>query len=231
MAIQSVERGPDGQIGPAPDSLAELWGLVWNQKVRLMPGNLSQTGAEAMMVAQEHGVIRVIARVLLWALAVGAMVAAGAMAAGMPVVRAATHSVDMTIVAGKNASNGSFDFIGYQRGAMTITVPVGWKVVVHFENAGMVPHSMAVLPTGAHQQVAPSGTPAFPGATTANFVAGLPKGAKQTFTFEASKAGTYEFICGVPAHAVAGMWDSLVVSDTADAPSVTPLGAATFSVQ
>lgn len=79
--------------------------------------------------------------------------------------------------------------------------------------------------------MAPSPTPAFPGATTANFVAGLPKGAKQTFTFEASKAGTYEFICGVPAHGVAGMWDSLVVSDTADAPSVTPLGAATLSVQ
>ncbi|HYM90699.1 MAG TPA: sulfocyanin-like copper-binding protein [bacterium] len=173
--------------------------------------------------------IRVIARVVRWALAVGVLVAAGAMAAGMPVVRAATHSADLTILGGKKGG-GSMEFNGYQRGAMTVTVPVGWQVVVHFENADILPHSLAVLPTGAHQQVAPPGAPAFPGATTANFSAGLPKGAKQTFTFEASKAGTYEFVCGVPGHAVAGMWDSLVVSATADAPSVTPPGAATVSV-
>ena len=179
-------------------------------------------------VAQGHGVGRVIARMLRWALAVGAVVAVGAMTTGMPVARAATHSVDVTIVAGKN---GGFDFNGYQRGAMTITVPVGWEVVVHFENAGTGLHSVAVLPTGAHQQVALSATPAFQGATTANFAAGLPKGTKQTFTFVASKAGTYELICGCPAHGVAGMWDSLVVSATADAPSVTPSDAATLSVQ
>jgi sulfocyanin len=181
-------------------------------------------------VAQTYGVIRVAARVLGLVLAVGALVAAGAMAAGMPVVRAAPHSADVTILAGKKGA-GSMDFNGYQRGAMVVTVPVGWHVAVHFENADVVlPHSLAVLPTGAHQQVAPSGAPAFPGATTANFGAGLPKGAKQTFTFEASKAGTYEFICGVQGHSVAGMWDSLVVSGTADAPSVTPPGAATISV-
>ena len=84
---------------------------------------------------------------------------------------------------------------------------------------------------GAHQQVQPSATPAFPGATTASFATGLPKGSKQTFTFEASKAGTYEFVCGVQGHAVAGAWDAFVVSATADAPSVTPPGAATISVK
>ncbi len=150
------------------------------------------------------------------------------MTAGMPVLQAATHTVDVTIVAGKG---GGMDLNGYQRGAMTLTVPVGWQVVVHFENAGPVPHSVAVLPAGAHQQVAPSGAPAFPGAMTANFSAGLPKGAKQTFTFDAIKAGIYEFICGCPAHGVTGMWDTLVVSATADAPSVTPSGAAALSVQ
>ena len=182
-------------------------------------------------VAQGHGVTKVSTRMVRWALAAGAVVAAVTMTAGMPVLSAATHSVDVTIVAGKSASDGSFDFNGYQRGAMTLTVPVGWQVTVHFENAGAVPHSMAVLPGGAHTQVMLSGTPAFPGATTANFSAGLPKGAKQTFTFVASKAGTYELICGCPAHGVSGMWDSLIVSATADAPSVTPANAATLSVQ
>jgi uncharacterized cupredoxin-like copper-binding protein len=149
----------------------------------------------------------------------------------MPVAHAATHSVDVTIVAGKNAGSGGFDFNGYQRGAMTVTVPVGWEVVVHFENAGAAAHSVGVFAAGAHQQVALPATPAFPGAVTGNFIAGLPKGATQTFTFVASKPGTYEFVCGCPAHGVAGMWDTLVVSATADGPSVTPSNAATLSVQ
>jgi sulfocyanin len=184
-------------------------------------------------VAQKHGVIRVIACVRRWALAIGVLVVAGAIAAGMPGARAATHSVDVTIVAGKlQTGGGSLDFNGYQRGGMTVTVPVGWAVVVHFENAdAALPHSLAVLPTGGHQQVAPPDTPVFPGATTANFSTGLHKGDKQSFTFEASKAGTYEFVCGVQGHAVAGAWASLVVSATADAPSVTPAGGATISVK
>lgn len=163
------------------------------------------------------------------ALAIVAAVAATVL--GTPVFGAATHSVDVTIVAGKNASNGGFDFNGYQRGAMTVTVPTGWQIVVHFENAQVLPHSLVVLPSGAHQQSAPSATPAFSGAATKNRAAGLPKGVKETVTFEASRAGTYEFICGVPAHAVVGMWDILVVSATANAPSVMPPDAAPISVQ
>lgn len=184
-------------------------------------------------MAQGHGMISVIESVRRWVLAIAILVAAGAMTTGIPGVHAAAHSVEFTIVAGKGPSGGgSLDFNGCQRGAMTITVPAGWEVVVHFENAdAALPHSVAVLPAGAHQQVQPSSTPAFPGATTANFAAGFPKGGKQTFTFEAGKAGTYEFLCGVPGHAVAGAWDSFVVSATADAPSVTPQGAAAITVK
>ena len=182
-------------------------------------------------MAQDCRVIKVIGRALLWALAGGALVTTATMAAGMLVGHAAPHSVDVTILAGKKGG-GSMDFNGYQRGMMTVTVPVDWQVVVHFENADpALPHSLAVMPAGSHQQAAPSGAPAFPGATTANFTAGLPKGGKQTFTFEAKKAGTYDFICGVPGHALVGMWNSLVVSATADGPSVTPPGAATISAQ
>jgi sulfocyanin len=178
-----------------------------------------------------EGMGRSAARTTLWGLAVAIVAAAAATVLGTPLLGAAMHSVDVTIIAGKNASDGGFDFNGYQRGAMTVTVPTGWHVVVHFENVGAIPHSLAVLPSGAHQQSTPSAAPAFPGAVTKNLAAGLPKGAQQTVTFEASKAGTYEFVCGVPAHAVVGMWDTLVVSATADAPNVTPAGAATVSVQ
>lgn len=142
--------------------------------------------------------------------------------------QATAHTVELTIVSGKTAGGGTLDFNGYQRGAMTVTVPVGWDVIVHYSNAGAMPHSLAVLPAGAHQQAMPSAAPAFQGATTANFSSGLAKGAEQTFTFEAIKAGTYELICGGPGHAIAGMWDTLIVSPAAQAPSVTPSGAATM---
>ena len=141
----------------------------------------------------------------------------------------AAHTVELTIVAGKTAGGGTLDFNGYQRGAMTVTVPVGWHVIVHYSNAGVMPHSLAVLPAGAHQQAMPSNTPAFSGAETANFTNGLGKGSEQTFAFDATKAGTYELICGCPGHGIGGMWDTLVVSSTAEAPSVTPPGAATVA--
>jgi sulfocyanin len=158
---------------------------------------------------------------------------AAAVAAAVPMTAgfaAPAHSVDVSIVAGKADSDGGFDFNGYQKGAMTVTVPVGWRVVVHFTNAHDLPHSLAVLPVGAEKQPAPSAAPVFSGATTKELQAGLPKGAKQTFAFEASTPGSYEFVCGVPGHSLAGMWDRLVVSPTADAPSVTPPGAATLVV-
>ena len=142
--------------------------------------------------------------------------------------QSAAHTVDLTIVAGKEAGGAGFDLNGYRNGAMTITVPVGWRVVVHFTNAGNMPHSVGVLPAGAHQQAMPAAGSAVSDATTANFAAGLPKGATQTFTFEATKPGTYELICGCPGHGVAGMWSKLIVSSNVEAPSVTPAGATTI---
>jgi sulfocyanin len=165
-------------------------------------------------------------RVLATAIIGGAV----AMVPGTTGMAATAHTVDVSIVAGKDAGGGGFDFNGYRNGAMTITVPVGWQVVVHFTNANDLPHSVAILPVGAEKLPVPGGTPVFSGATTKDLVAGLPKGAKQTFTFDAVKPGTYEFVCGVSGHAVAGMWDKLIVSSTAETPSVTPAGAATLTV-
>ncbi len=41
------------------------------------------------------------------------------------------------------------------------------------------------------------------------------KGTTQKFSFIADKAGKYAIVCGVPGHDAAGMWDTLVVSDSA----------------
>ncbi|HKX16775.1 MAG TPA: sulfocyanin-like copper-binding protein [bacterium] len=158
------------------------------------------------------------------------MLAAVIAASGIPALQAAPHTAEVAITANKSASGG-LAFNGYQRGGMTITVPVGWQIVVHFENADTTPHSLAVLPSGAHAQMAPPSTPAFGGASTPNFTSGIAKGQPITVTFEASKSGTYEFLCGVPGHAVTGQWDALVVSATAETPSVTPPAAATITTK
>ena len=170
-------------------------------------------------------------RVLRWGFAIMVLAGAGAMAFRTPIVHAAaSHTAEITIT-GNKTSSGGFAFNGYQRGGMTVTVPAGWEIVVHFENADATSHSLAVLASGAHSQVSPSSTPAFAAATTGSFSSGLAKGGQQTFSFEASKPGTYEFVCGVPGHAVSGQWDALIVSPTAATPSVTPPGAAAITAK
>lgn len=139
---------------------------------------------------------------------------------------AAPHTVRITLVAGKTQANGSFNFDGYAKGAMTLTVPGGWTVEVEFENATPLPHSLAVIPFRTTQPAEGIAAPAFPGGATANLIGGLPRGATTTFTFAASRPGRYEFACGVPGHAVIGMWESLIVSPTAKQATVRPAPAA-----
>ncbi len=149
-----------------------------------------------------------------------------AMIPATSVLGAAGHTVQLTIVAGKTPADGGFNFNGYGHGGMTVTVPAGWTVVVAFENAAVLAHSLEVLPFEATQPPVPPTKPVFAGAATKDLAVGLPKGAKAALSFTADKPGTYEFICAVPGHAAAGMWDKLVVSASAKAPSVTPGDAA-----
>ncbi len=135
------------------------------------------------------------------------------------------HTVLVTLIAGKTQAASGFNFNGYASGEMTLTVPLGWEVKVVFENAATLPHSVGVLPYSSRQPASATRS-AFPGAATANLLSGLPRGARATFSFVASRLGTYEFACGVSGHAVAGMWDFLIVSPTATAPvtSIRPAG-------
>ncbi len=143
---------------------------------------------------------------------------------------AASKTVEFGLVAGKTAANGFFNFNGYAKGALTVTVPVGWKVVIHYSNASALRHSLDVIPyTGTQPDSAP--TPAFVGASTKELVDGIGVGKQETVTFTASKAGTYELLCGVLGHAQAGMWGRLVVSPTAKTPSVRPAGGVAFTTK
>jgi len=130
--------------------------------------------------------------------------------------------VHLTLIAGWNNANVGFNFDGAAHGQMVVTVPLGAKVVGTFTNKVATPHNVDIIPYTLPlpgQGVAP----AFAGAVTPlpQFRPGAPAPAPQPVSFVATTAGTYMIICGVPGHALAGMWDTFVVSPTAKVASIT----------
>ncbi len=143
---------------------------------------------------------------------------------------AAGKTVSLDLIAGKTSANSNLNFNGYAKGAMTITVPVGWTVVVHYKNNTAARHSFVVIDyTG--KQPDKGIPPVFKGATTRDPVDGIGAGHEETITFVAVRAGKYEFMCGVLGHAFSGMWDFLVVSPTAKVPNEQPRGAASLKTR
>jgi sulfocyanin len=126
-------------------------------------------------------------------------------------------TVNLTLIA---AYKGGFDFNGYSKGAMTITVPTGDTVNVTFSNASSIPHSAQFIAFAKTPPVSSVST-AFKGANSPNPTNGTAKGTTQKFSFKANKAGKYLLICAVPGHAAAGMWDNLVVASSAKVGSIT----------
>jgi hypothetical protein len=114
----------------------------------------------------------------------------------------ARRLVHLTLLAGLGSSNNGFNFDGYGRGELLVRVPVGWRVVVDCENRGGMRHSCAIV------KGALTAAPAFTGAATQE----LSPGSKATFSFVASRAGSFRIACLVPGHEQARMWDVLEVS-------------------
>ncbi|HEY5693793.1 MAG TPA: sulfocyanin-like copper-binding protein [Gaiellaceae bacterium] len=132
-------------------------------------------------------------------------------------VDAARHRVTITLVASYDGDNGGFNFDGYSRFLMW-TVPRGWKVRVVCKNRGPLRHSCVVV------QNAGSTRPAFRGAATPQPRIGLEAGSTARFAFRASRKGVYRFVCLVPGHEGARMWDVLKIT-RGGKPSVVDLQA------
>ncbi len=137
-------------------------------------------------------------------------------------IAAAQKTVTFEIQMAKNGNNGTLNFNGYGHGDMTLVVPAGWRVMMHVLNkgAGGIPHSLEVLPITEAIPQQGSEPPAFSGAETVSLVDGMKTGQSDDVDFVADTPGKYWIFCGVPNHGVGGMWDYLVVSATASAPSV-----------
>ena len=125
---------------------------------------------------------------------------------GYFVVDASRHSVQLTLLAGLDGSNGGFNFDGYGRGEMLVSVPVGWRLVVTCESHGSARFSCAVVRDSLSTQ------PAFRGAASPNPTAGLNPGGKATFSFVPTKVGSYRITSLVPGQEQARMWDVLDVT-------------------
>ena len=146
--------------------------------------------------------------------------------AGQPAwmtVDAPHKAVHFEIAMAQNGDNGTLNFNGYARGAMTITVPLGWHVTMHVTNAGSgaIPHSLEIITITENIPAQGVEPPAFGGAETVDLVDGMKVGQSDQVDFVANAAGKYWMFCGVPDHGIGGMWDYFVISNAATAPSVT----------
>jgi predicted small lipoprotein YifL len=116
------------------------------------------------------------------------------------------HRVTLTIAAG--VGNGGFNLNGYRNGALTIRVPVGWTVTVHFENRSPLANSLAVVTDAG------ATSPAFAGAglPAKQLHTGLSRGTSATFSFVAARPGTYRLASLVAGHEESGQWVRFLVT-------------------
>jgi sulfocyanin SoxE-like protein len=115
------------------------------------------------------------------------------------------RSVRLTLAAGLGSSNDGFNFDGYGRGELLVTVPLGWRVTIECVNRSPRRASCAVVPST--QQ----GGPAIPGAAISHAVTGLGPGGRASFAFTTRGTGSYRLVSLVPGQAGARMFDILEV--------------------
>jgi hypothetical protein len=125
---------------------------------------------------------------------------------------AATNTVTFKLEA------GPFSFDGFTNGAATLTVPPKSTVAMNFVQNDGTPHSAEVA-SGEGPPPNSGGDPAIPRAYTNKVVEGLPQGATDVIRFQAPESGTYRIVCGVPGHALSGMWLWFKIDPAAKAPT------------
>ena len=127
----------------------------------------------------------------------------------------------LDLVAAHDSARGRPTFNGAAEGGATVTIPLGWRVVIHFANADTVPHSAIVVD---EPDLIPDDAPAaaFGQAFVRRVEDGLPPGARDDIAFTANREGRFLIFCGVPGHGVQGQWIRLLVTSQAAVPLYTP---------
>ncbi len=159
-------------------------------------------------------------RVLLAASLITAPAMAFASTPGWMSVDKSDKTVQLTLDMGAPSGGSEYNFNGYSKGHLVVTVPDGWTVKIKAKDVAKLHHSVEIVKARSHPPVH-AVKPAFSGAETPNPKKGVKPGHSANFSFKADKPGKYWLMCGVPGHALGGMWDVLKVSKTAKTPSVS----------
>jgi len=128
---------------------------------------------------------------------------------------AGTNTVTFELIA------GPFTFNGYRDGGATLLVPAKAKIVINFVNKDGTPHSAIVISGDGPIPNSPT-DPAIPRAYTNKALEGLPPEATDGMRFPVPANGAYRIVCGVPGHALSGMWIWLKVDPAVKQPSFGP---------
>lgn len=105
---------------------------------------------------------------------------------------------------------GSFTFLIGGLEDPTIEVPVGANITVHYLNIGNLEHSWVLVSEGPPYEAEPPEL-AIPGAVSPMAHMGTDAGGNATFSFTASPAGAYWYVCHIAGHASSGMYGEFVV--------------------
>lgn len=134
----------------------------------------------------------------------------------------APKTLDLAITSATTSDNSGLNFDGGYKGSIIVTVPVGWTVNVTFTSKdSMMPHSVGFTTWASKTSATGTFVPAFKGSIGADFTSGITSASPPIkFSFKATTAGQYAFVCGVPGHAAGGMWDEFDVSGKATSPTV-----------
>jgi hypothetical protein len=120
---------------------------------------------------------------------------------------AGRRAVSIMLIPDYNGVYGGYNFNGYSKGQVLVSVPMNWRITVHCVNTHSEGrHSCAVVKGPGDER------PAFPGAASSNPLVGLRPGEFDTFSFTAHSLGVYRLACLLAQHERAGEWDVLAVT-------------------
>jgi hypothetical protein len=123
-----------------------------------------------------------------------------------------THTLDLKVVSRYSSSQQINTFDGFTHGRLTITIPVGYHVNMNFINNGPIPESVGIY---KNDHLAFAGAGESYRAVATFPTAGLLPGQSQSYTFTASRLGTFALtdeLNGGPANSpTSGIWDTVKV--------------------
>lgn len=170
--------------------------------------------------------MRPLIAVVLWLATAASSWAAEPIVPSWMTIDAGARKVAMDVVAGFNPNNNNWNYNGYYEGDLTVVVPEGWRVEIHFTNHDAnYPHSLVVIADpGSDGELPPQAgrdEVAIKRAYSKSPTDGIFGNDKDTVAFKATPAGDYLLYCGVPAHGLSGMWVHLTITADAAEPYVT----------